>query len=109
MILFKKTVMTLNKKCGVPVFIAEFAYPSGAMSGPFAGWNKPAKGYPTTEEGQAAIYRDVTEWGKTHGVIGSHYWAADYEDWGTMGLFKFENKHGSPKLVCKGKNNLHPF
>ncbi len=98
MTLFKKTVMAINKKCNLPVFIGEFSYPSGEMSGAFAGWNKKAKGYENTEEGQAAIYRDVTEWGKTHGVIGIRYWAADYEDWGTMGLFKFENKHGVPKV-----------
>ena len=98
MILYKKTVQAINKKCHVPVFIGEFAYPSGEMSGAFAGWNKPVKGYPCTEEGQAAIYQDVVEWGKTHGVIGVRYWAADYEDWGTMGLFKFDNKHGIPKV-----------
>ena len=98
MILFKKTVMAINKKCHVPVFIGEFSYPSGEMSGAFAGWNKSVKGYENTEEGQAAMYRDVTEWGKTHGVIGIRYWAADYEDWGTMGLFRFENKHGIPKV-----------
>ena len=98
MILFKKTVMEINKKCGLPVFIGEFAYPSGEMSGPFAGWNKSVKGYPNTEQGQADIFGDVINWGKTHGVIGVRYWAADYEDWGTMGLFSFENKHGVPKL-----------
>ena len=43
------------------------------------------------------MFRDVIDWGKTHGVIGVRYWAADYEDWGTMGLFRFENKHGIPK------------
>lgn len=97
-ILFKKTVMAINNKCHVPVFIGEFAYPSGQMSGAFAGWNKETKGYPNSEEGQAAIYKDVVEWGKTHGVIGIRYWAADYEDWGTMPMFNFdENKHGTPK------------
>jgi len=97
-ILFKKTVMAINNKCHVPVFIGEFAYPSGQMSGDFAGWNKETKGYPNSEEGQAAIYKDVVEWGKTHGVIGIRYWAADYEDWGTMPMFNFdENKHGTPK------------
>lgn len=101
MTLFKKTVMEINKRCNVPVFIGEFSYPSGEMSGAFAGWNKVTKGYPTTEEGQAAIYRDVTEWGKTHGVIGIRYWAADYEDWGTMPLFNFKDKHGSPKSGLK--------
>ena len=97
MILFKKTVMAINNKCGLPVFVGEFSYPSGEMSGAFAGWNKVVKGYPNTEEGQANMFRDVIDWGKTHGVIGVRYWAADYEDWGTMGLFRFENKHGIPK------------
>ena len=97
MILFKKTVMEINNKCHLPVFIAEFSYPSGEMYGAFEGWNKKAKGYDNTEEGQAAIYRDVINWGKEHGVIGLRYWAADYEDWGTMGIFRFENKHGIPK------------
>jgi len=97
MILFKKTVMEINKKSNLPVFIGEFSYPSGEMSGDFAGWNKEVSGYPHSEEGQAAIYKDVVNWGKTHGVLGIRYWAADYENWGTMGLFKFENKHGKPK------------
>ena len=97
MILFKKTVKEINNRCKVPVFIAEFSYPSGEMSGAFAGWNKKVKGYSHNEEGQASIYKDVLNWGKDHGVIGIRYWAADYEDWGSMGLFKFENKHGKPK------------
>ena len=102
MILFKKTVKAINNKCKVPVFIAEFSYPSGKMSGDFAGWNKKVKGYPHSEEGQANIYKDVLKWGKSHGVIGIRYWAPDYEDWGTMGLFKFENKHGKPKKALLG-------
>ncbi|ORX85598.1 glycoside hydrolase [Anaeromyces robustus] len=97
MILYKKTVREINNECKVPVFIGEFSYPSGEMSGDFAGWNKKANGYQHTEEGQASIYKDVVDWGKTHGVNGIRYWAADYEDWGSMGLFKFENKHGTPK------------
>ena len=60
-------------------------------------WNRKVKGYSHSEEGQAKIYKDVINWGKNHGVIGIRYWAADYEDWGSMGLFKFENKHGKPK------------
>lgn len=108
MILFKKTVMALNKKCNKSVFIGEFAYPSGEMSGPFAGWNKATKGYPNSEDGQAAIYNHVLEWGKNHGVIGVRYWAADYEDWGTMGLFKFENKLGTPKkALLKWLRNIY--
>lgn len=101
MTLFKKTVMAINRKCNKPVFVAEFSYPSGEMSGAFAGWNKETKGYKNTEEGQADIYRDVVSWGSSHGVIGIRYWAADYEDWGTMGMFSFKNKHGVPKESLK--------
>ncbi|ORX49217.1 hypothetical protein BCR36DRAFT_370786 [Piromyces finnis] len=97
MILFKKTVMEINNQCDIPVFIGEFSYPSGEMSGDFKGWNKEVEGYPHTEDGQALIYKDVINWGKSHGVNGIRYWAADYENWGSMGLFKFDNKHGTPK------------
>ena len=97
MILFKKTVKEINNKCKLPVFIGEFSYPSGKMSGDFAGWNKEVKGYPHSEEGQNSIYKDVVKWGKSNGVIGIRYWAADYENWGSMGLFKFDKKHGIPK------------
>ncbi len=97
MILFKKTVKAINNKCKVTVFIGEFSYPSGKISGDFAGWNKKASGYPHTEEGQAEINKDVKKWGKEHGVIEIRYWAPDYEDWGTMGLFKFSNRHGKTK------------
>ena len=103
MILYKKTVKEINNKCKLPVFIGEFSYPSGKMSGDFAGWNRKVKGYPHSEEGQAKIYKDVVKWGKSHGVNGIRYWAADYENWGSMGLFKFENKHGKPKKALLDK------
>ena len=99
MLLFKKTVMAINNKCDLPVFVGEFSYPSGEMSGPFAGWNKETKGYANSEEGQSEIYNDVLDWGKSHGVIGVRYWAADYEDWGSMGMFSFKDKHGTPKKI----------
>ena len=37
MILFKKTVKEINNKCKETVFIGEFSYPSGKMSGVFTG------------------------------------------------------------------------
>jgi len=54
----------------------------------FAGWNKEVGGYPHTKEGQAAIYKDVVNWGINRGVKSIRYWAADYEDWGSMGLLQ---------------------
>jgi len=98
--LFTKTVTRINKKCGVPVFIGEFSYPSQEMVGPFAGWNKQLGDYEKNQKGQADIYRDVIAWGKTHGLVGIRYWAPDYEgEWYPMSMFEFENKVGTAKQI----------
>ena len=95
-----KTVTRINKKCGIPVFIGEFSYPSENMVGPFAGWNQQLRGYEKTQQGQADIYRDVIAWGKDHGLIGIRYWAPDYEgEWYPMCMFEFENKVGTAKTI----------
>ena len=95
-----KTVTRINKKCGLPVFIGEFSYPSQEMVGPFAGWNQQLQGYTKTQQGQADIYRDVIAWGKDHGLIGIRYWAPDYEgEWYPMSMFTFENKVGTAKTI----------
>ena len=95
-----KTVTRINKKCGVPVFIGEFSYPSQEMVGPFAGWNKELKGYKKDQQGQADLYKDVIAWGKDHGLIGIRYWAPDYEgEWYPMSMFEFENKEGTAKTI----------
>ena len=98
--LLTNTVTRINKKCGVPVFIGEFSYPSQDMVGPFAGWNKQLKGYEKNQQGQADLYRDVIAWGKEHGLIGIRYWAPDYEgEWYPMCMFEFENKVGTAKTI----------
>ena len=95
-----KTVTRINKKCGVPVFIGEFSYPSQEMVGPFAGWNQQLRGYTKSQQGQTDIYRDVIAWGKDHGLIGIRYWAPDYEgEWYPMSMFTFENKVGTAKTI----------
>ena len=99
--LLTKTITKINKKCGTPVFIGEFSYPSGKMEGPFAGWNKKLKGYEKDQQGQANIYRDVMNWGKTHGMAGIRYWAPDYEGWYAMSMFEFSNKVGKAKTILK--------
>ena len=99
--LLTKTITRINKKCGVPVFIGEFSYPSGKMDGPFASWNKKLKDYEKDQQGQANIYRDVIAWGKTHGMAGIRYWAPDYEGWYSMSMFNFSNKKGTAKTILK--------
>ena len=95
-----KTVTRINKKCGVPVFIGEFSYPSQEMVGPFAGWNSQLGSYKKNQEGQQNIYADVIAWGKTHGMAGIRYWAPDYEgEWYPMSMFEFNNKVGTAKSI----------
>ena len=101
------TVTRINKKCGVPVFIGEFSYPSQDMVGPFAGWNKQLGSYKKDQQGQADIYRDVIAWGKDHGLIGIRYWAPDYEgEWYPMSMFTFENKVGTAKTILLNHKSI---
>ncbi|MBQ6039040.1 MAG: glycosyl hydrolase 53 family protein [Bacteroidaceae bacterium] len=98
--LYHQTVEAIQEQCHLPVFIAEFSYPSGPVTGAFAGWSIPAEGYEISEDGQAAIYADVITWGKEHGVIGIRYWAADLaEGWSNMSMFRFEGKQGIAKRI----------
>lgn len=98
--MLKRTVNRINKKNRIPVFIAEFSYPSGEMEGPFAGWNKKLGDYDKSQQGQAEIYKDVIQWGKSHGLIGVRYWAPDYKGWYSMSMFEFDNKKvGTAKKI----------
>ena len=102
-----KTVTRINKKCGVPVFIGEFSYPSENMVGPFAGWNKKLNGYKKNQQGQADLYHDIISWGKDHGLIGIRYWAPDYEgEWYPMSMFEFENKVGAAKTILLNHKDI---
>lgn len=104
--LLTKTVVRINHKLGIPVFIAEFAYPSGKMEGPFKSWNKKFDDYEHTEQGQADLYADVISWGKRHGLAGIRYWAPDYEGWYGMSMFEFDNKQGTAKTILINHKEL---
>lgn len=105
--LFTKTVTRINKKCGLPVFIGEFSYPSQEMVGPFAGWNSQLSNYKKDQQGQADIYADVIAWGRDHGLIGIRYWAPDYEgEWYPMSMFTFENKVGTAKQILVNHKDI---
>ncbi|MNP43696.1 Glycosyl hydrolase family 53 [compost metagenome] len=99
MAMFKKIVTAINEECGLPVFVAEFSYPSGKVEGEFSGWSKTVKGYPHNEEGQAAIYQDVIEWGKTHGLAGIRYWGPDFSGWGSMSMFDYTDQGAKAKSI----------
>lgn len=105
MTLYKKIVTAINTKCHLPVFIAEFSYPSGEVEGAYAGWSQTVSGYPHTEKGQAAIYQDVVEWGKTHGVVGIRYWAPDYSGWESMSMFDYTANGANAKEILTQRLN----
>ncbi|WP_313072278.1 glycosyl hydrolase 53 family protein [Lacrimispora sp.] len=99
--LLKKIVTAINKECDLPVFIAEFSYPSGDVTGAYSGWDKVVKGYDFTQEGQAAMYQDTIAWGKSHGVVGIRYWAPDFKDWGSMSLFEYRDGGAGAKKALQ--------
>ena len=105
-ILFKKTVKTINEACGIPVFIAEFSYPSGDMEGPFAGWNKKMGRYGKDQQGQADLYADVIEWGRSRGLAGVRYWAPDFEGWYAMSMFEFSDHVGTAKIILERHRDI---
>lgn len=97
--MYKKIVSAIRTTCKVPVFIAEFAFPSGEVKGPYAGWNRPVQGYEFNQKGQASIYHDTIAWGKENGVIGIRYWAPDFKEWGTMSMFEYSANQAVAKEV----------
>lgn len=104
--LLKETVSRINVECGIPVFIAEFAYPSGEMEGPYAGWNNQLGEYAKDQTGQEAIYADIIDWGKRNGLCGIRYWAPDYEGWYAMSMFEFSDRHGRAKSILLNHKDI---
>ena len=87
---FRATVRAVRAEFGLPVFIAEYAYPAEPIeTGPFKGWNNQAGGYGLTPAGQAAILRDLVSWGAKNGVRGIRPWAPELviPVWGAFSLF----------------------
>ncbi len=87
---FQSTVKAVHVEFGLPVFIAEFAYPAAPLkTGLFKSWNHQVDKYKLTPEGQAAILHDLTSWGIENGVCGIRYWAPDVivPGWGGFSLF----------------------
>ena len=99
--LLKETVAAIYEKCGLPVFIAEYAYPSGPMEGPFAAWVQKTGDYEHDQQGQASLYADVIAWGKTHHMAGIRYWAPDFKGWYSMAMFEFDGNKGTAKTILK--------
>ena len=87
---FKEMAIAMKRAIGRPVFIAEFGYPSAAMSGAFA-WNDAVPDYPLSPEGQASFVRDLVAWGRAEGALsGIRPWAPELvvPGWAPMSLFE---------------------
>lgn len=88
---FRDTVGRLQDAFDKPVFIAEFAYPAGAVEdGPFSDWDNLVDGYPFTESGQADLARDLGRWAAANDVAGIRPWGADLVigGWEQFALFE---------------------
>jgi hypothetical protein len=89
----RETVEAVRERFDVPVFLAEFGFPAAPMTtGPFVEWSHPLRNYALTEDGQAALLRDLASWGATGPLSGIRPWAPEVfrEDsaWGPMALFR---------------------
>ena len=96
---FQDTAGAMRRGLARPVFVAEFGYPAGRMSGMFS-WNDVVAGYPQTAEGQANFVRDLVTWGTREKVLsGIRPWAPDLAapGWAPMSLFEREGKVVKPR------------
>jgi len=85
----------IKDSTGLPVIIAEYAYPAAIVgNGFFAGWKDVTKGYPISPEGQSALLRDLCVLGAEHGINGVRPWAPDLlsPGWAEGSFFELDDK-----------------
>ena len=92
---FKTTVACLYHEMGLPVFIAEYAYPNYSegpvLSGPYKDWNNKVGNYEMNIEGQEAFLLDMTSWGVLNGICGIRPWAPDLVvSWKEFSMFSLK-------------------
>lgn len=76
-LVFQYAMKAVKDHFAKPIFLAEFAYPSGAMSGTYAAWGNQQKGYLLKPEGQSELLRDLSSWAAALGFSGIRPWAPD--------------------------------
>lgn len=105
----KNTVTDIHENLGVPVFLAEYSYPAKWISsGKYNMWNYITPGYPLSEEGQAALLKDLTVWGKTNGVCGIRPWAPELvnADWKDLSFFNLSGNIATARPVLYSKRDF---
>lgn len=92
-----RTLDILDEQLGLPVVIAEFAYPASIPTGgPFGYWKYALPGYPFTPEGQASWIADfLASLRANANVVGAYYFSPDFswsgELWSPFALFDETN------------------
>lgn len=91
-----KVVAALHK----PVLICETGYPAVAsFGGQFSTWNRPAEGYPLTEEGQAKWIADFATLVRSDpDFAGAFYWSPEWYDGGLWDAFALFDAKGVARL-----------
>jgi arabinogalactan endo-1,4-beta-galactosidase len=89
----KEIVTGISSRFGLKVFLAEYAYPSRAMTeGEFKSWNRKTKGYDHSEVDQSRLLQDIIAWGKDNGISGIRPFAPEFNGhWEPMSLFNYDS------------------
>jgi len=110
---FKETMKLCMGELERPAFIAEYGYAAEPMTvGGFAGWDKTAGNYPISNEGQAALLRDIASWGAAAGLSGIRPWAPELAapGWEPIALFDAQDGKavGRPALGAIKEGAANP-
>lgn len=92
--LLRDGAIALQRRWGKPTFIAEYAYPTGDVQGPFP-YGEEVPGYPLGEAGQAAYLEDLVDRGIAEGWLdGIRPWAPDLADghWAPLSFFTLDGR-----------------
>ncbi|WP_391570708.1 glycosyl hydrolase 53 family protein [Cohnella sp.] len=113
LLVFQYAMKAVKDHFGKPIFLAEFAYPSGPMSGTYAAWGNQQKGYQLKPEGQTELLKDLASWAAAMGFSGIRPWAPDLVHngygWEPLALFSSnpsssltKTAHGSVDSIAVG-------
>lgn len=113
LLVFQYAMKQVHDYFNKPLFLSEFAYPSGAMSGTYAGWGNQQKGYLLKPSGQSDLMRDLASWASALGFSGIRPWAPDLVyngyGWEPLGLFsatlstnKTKSAHATVDAIAQG-------
>lgn len=87
----KEVIKAVVEECDLPMFIAEYSYPTKEMTGQLDTWDVPVPGYDLSIADQARFTADFVDWCKDNGVSGIRPWGPDVlGDWEPMSFFTYD-------------------